>query len=360
MGTHTQRRAVPWWPLVAVAAALVAVAAVVTVQLRASAAEQRREAAAQVAREAAAEAAASQAAADHAAAVQAEQDRQSAVGDAALALSWRTAGEVATARLAEAEDLLGETEDQVNDEDVRTAVAEASDGVSTALEVEDPGHAEVVAVSAASATLQAALVALRSDHDDWLAAAAAAEAEAEAEAAEQRAAAQASARYDGDCGSGGSWEAPPEITDSTLWTSVPTVDGDGSNGNLPRSAMTALGWCVDRMGNAQWLRSDAAAAMVRLNEAFRAEFGENIAIDLSYRSYADQVLAREIYGGLAAAPGTSNHGWGTAIDTWEWEAYDFGTARHEWLVAHGPSYGWVPLSASQPNTSEYWHFDFVG
>ncbi len=145
-----------------------------------------------------------------------------------------------------------------------------------------------------------------------------------------------------------------------MYISVPTVDGDGSNGNIPRSAMSALSWCADSHGNQQWLRADAAAALTELNAAFHAQFGENIGIDLSYRSYADQVRAKELFGSLAATPGTSNHGWGTAIDVWEWKAYSFGSARYEWLVAHGPDYGWVCPAATSSGNPEYWHYEYVG
>ena len=93
---------------------------------------------------------------------------------------------------------------------------------------------------------------------------------------------------------------------------------------------------------------------------FGAEFGVNIAIELSYRNYADLVGARELFGGLAAKPGTSNHGWGTAIDTWEWAAYDFGSPRYQWLVANGPAYGWVCPAATENGNPEYWHYEYVG
>ena len=108
------------------------------------------------------------------------------------------------------------------------------------------------------------------------------------------------------------------------------------------------------------LADETYTSNVRLNAAFRDRFGENIAIDLSYRSYADQVRARELFGGLAAEPGTSNHGWGTAIDTWEWQAYDFGSARHEWLVANGPADGWYCPAATESGNPEYWHFEYRG
>src|SRR5690606_17768614 len=110
------------------------------------------------------------------------------------------------------------------------------------------------------------------------------------------------------------------------------------------------------------LRPDAADALIALNEEFRAVFGENIALDLSYRSLADQVAMREVYGSLAAEPGSSNHGLGTAVDVWEWRAYAFGSDRYRWLVENGPAYGWVAPEWARADglNPEYWHFEYVG
>ncbi len=164
-----------------------------------------------------------------------------------------------------------------------------------------------------------------------------------------------------DCGGPESYE-PPRNGEYTFYTSTPATSGDGTNGKIPRSQMAALSWCVDSQGNAQWFLPDAAAALTTLNAEFRKVFGENIAIDMSYRSYATQVEMREAYGSIAARPGTSNHGGGTAFDTWEWEAYSFGSARYEWLVANGPAYGWVAPGWARANGSnpEYWHFEYTG
>ena len=165
-----------------------------------------------------------------------------------------------------------------------------------------------------------------------------------------------------DCGGPDSYEPPANDGRPLFFTSTPTAAGDGSNGRIPASAMTPLGWCQDAQGNKQWLRSDAAAAFTELNAAFRARFGENVAVDLSYRSYEQQTAMREYYGSAAARPGTSNHGWGTALDTWEWEAYSFGSARYEWLVANAPTYGWIAPSWARAGGSnpEYWHFEYTG
>jgi type II secretory pathway pseudopilin PulG len=165
-----------------------------------------------------------------------------------------------------------------------------------------------------------------------------------------------------DCGGPESYEPPKNDGSPVFYTSTPTASGDGSNGRMPRSAMAPLDWCTDGQGNQQWLRGDAARALTRLNADFRTEFGENIAIDLSYRSYADQVEMREWYGSVAAPPGTSNHGLGTAVDVWEWQAYGFGSARYEWLVENGPRFGWVAPGWARADGSnpEYWHFEYTG
>lgn len=165
-----------------------------------------------------------------------------------------------------------------------------------------------------------------------------------------------------DCGGPGSYEPPVQDGRPIFYTSTPAGSGDGSNGRVPASAMAPLAWCEDSQGNEQWLRADAAAALTRLNEAFRAEFGENIAVDLSYRSYDQQVAMVAAYGPLAAVPGTSSHGWGTAIDTWEWAAYGFGSPRYDWLVLHAPEHGWgsPAWARADGSTPEYWHVEYTG
>lgn len=272
--------------------------------------------------------------------------------------AWVVASGQAEVALAGADAVLTASEGKVADDAVRHALAVTAQSLRDLLAAApaEPGAegtsavvAATGAVLAATDEVVAAQAAWQGEQDDAAAAVAA--------AAADRARARASGAGT-DCGGTGSYEPPSG--GSVLHTSVPTEDGDGSNGRMARSAMTALGWCTDTLGNQQWLRTDAAEALVRLNEAFRAQFGENIAVDLSYRSYEDQVRARELFGGLAARPGTSDHGWGTAFDTWEWVAYDFGSPRFEWLVANGPTYGWHSPAASDPGNPEYWHFEYRG
>jgi hypothetical protein len=202
------------------------------------------------------------------------------------------------------------------------------------------------------------------------AAAAEAQASADAQAAadaraaqEARAAQQAPRSGSGAPGIAGWVDGRPvDAAGNVLWvTSVPTPDGDGSNGNMPASAMCVIPWGTDQLGFAQYLRCDAADALTALDDAFAAQFGASLDLDLTYRSYADQVAMKAAFGGLAAAPGTSSHGLGTALDVQEWPAtYGFGTARYDWLVANGPTYGWYAparVREGQPY-AEYWHIEY--
>lgn len=73
----------------------------------------------------------------------------------------------------------------------------------------------------------------------------------------------------------------------------------------------------------------------------------------SYRTYDEQVYLWGLYqrgeGNLAAVPGTSNHGWGLAVDLAEpW--------MRTWIDEHGAAYGWKKTEAF----SEWWHINFTG
>ncbi|WP_147794134.1 D-alanyl-D-alanine carboxypeptidase family protein [Cellulomonas sp. Y8] len=257
---------------------------------------------------------------------------------------------------------LSAAEDDFLSEQRRTAESEASrrSTEAAARVAREQAEAEEAARVAAE---QAAAEAAAAD------AARAAQEQADADAA-------AAARAGAGSGSGGApagapsnpgiagWVdgRPVDAQGDVLWvTSVPTADGDGSNGHMPASQMCQVPWGTDQLGFAQYLRCDAADALTALNEAFRARFGASIDLDLTYRSYDDQVAMKAAFGGLAAAPGTSSHGLGTALDVQEWVGtYGFGTARYDWLVANGPTYGWyAPARVRQGQPyAEYWHFEY--
>jgi len=73
----------------------------------------------------------------------------------------------------------------------------------------------------------------------------------------------------------------------------------------------------------------------------------------SYRTYDEQLYFWNLYqegrGNLAAAPGTSNHGWGVAVDLAEpW--------MRSWIDENGSKFGWRKTEA----LSEWWHVNYVG
>ncbi len=105
------------------------------------------------------------------------------------------------------------------------------------------------------------------------------------------------------------------------------------------------------------LRADAAAAWL----ALRAHIGKEQGIWIcptsqrtAYRPLADQQYFWNLYksgrGALAAVPGTSNHGWGIAVDLPT-------AAMQAGVRAHGHKFGWGirggRLSSDAP--SEAWH-----
>lgn len=128
------------------------------------------------------------------------------------------------------------------------------------------------------------------------------------------------------------------------------------NGQVPASRLQALSWSPDDR-----LHPGAAAALERLEVAFRARFGVPLQVTSSYRSLESQVRAREELGTLAADPGTSNHGWGIAVDLGG-GIQQLGTPEHRWMRDNAPALGWVqPAWAAQHGgLPEPWHWEFHG
>ncbi|WP_182111693.1 MULTISPECIES: M15 family metallopeptidase [unclassified Actinotalea] len=139
---------------------------------------------------------------------------------------------------------------------------------------------------------------------------------------------------------------------------LPGCDGEtrptGSNGLIPASDMCSL-WVSGHL-----LRGDAAVALAELNVNFRAAFGRDLCLTDSYRSLADQRRVAAIKPGLAASPGTSNHGWGLAIDLCTSETRS--SQVFSWLQSNGPTFGWDNPEWARKGGSgafEPWHWEFV-
>lgn len=129
-----------------------------------------------------------------------------------------------------------------------------------------------------------------------------------------------------------------------------------ANGQIPAGALCTL-WA----NRQHRLRSDAAGGFDALAKAYAQRFGSKPCITDSYRSYAAQVDVRRRKPGLAAVPGTSNHGWGMALDLCgpgggQWVP---GSDYDIWMHQNGLRYGWEHPSWAHAGGSkpEPWHWE---
>ena len=128
--------------------------------------------------------------------------------------------------------------------------------------------------------------------------------------------------------------------------------GEASNGELPSDWLCDVG-----VGNHK-LRKDAAVAFAKMNAAFKKDTGKDLAITDSYRSLESQVSVAARKPGFAARPGTSNHGWGLALDLGAGTSSGVGE-QYDWLVANAGKYGWENPEWAQRNSYELWHWEYV-
>ena len=127
---------------------------------------------------------------------------------------------------------------------------------------------------------------------------------------------------------------------------VANLEGLYENGRLPDEALTPIGVGSHR------LAAPAASAFTKLSAAAEAD-GVTIGVTDSYRSYDAQVDVanrKGLYsqGGLAAKPGTSDHGLGLALDL------DLDTNALSWMRANAGRFGFVE---DTPRESWHWKFD---
>ena len=129
-----------------------------------------------------------------------------------------------------------------------------------------------------------------------------------------------------------------------------------ANGKIPDSAL-----CGVSFDSSVRLRCDAAEQLDVLNTAYRAQFGTDLVVSDSYRSYAGQVQCARTKGYLCATPGTSNHGSGVAVDLGG-GIDSFGTKQHRWMAANAPELSWTLPSWARSGGSkpEAWHWEYVG
>lgn len=121
------------------------------------------------------------------------------------------------------------------------------------------------------------------------------------------------------------------------------------NGQLPESVLAPI------TGGGRLVK-EAAAAFMAMNAESERRFGVTLhpsAPQNSYRPLSWQQYYYRLYrsgrGNLAAVPGTSNHGWGLAVD--------FPTMAQRHIVDEiGERYGWAKHWSDAP--SEWWHIKY--
>ncbi|WP_138735357.1 D-alanyl-D-alanine carboxypeptidase family protein, partial [Modestobacter excelsi] len=128
--------------------------------------------------------------------------------------------------------------------------------------------------------------------------------------------------------------------------------GGWSNGRVPADQLCSL-------GGGHRLRCDAAAAYNAMSAAYAAAFGSPLCITDSYRSLDAQVDAHHRKPAITAVPGTSNHGWGLAVDLCG-GINVFGTAQTAWMQVNAAHYGWVHPEWAQAGgqNPEPWHWEY--
>ncbi|ROS27804.1 M15 family metallopeptidase [Cellulomonas sp. PhB150] len=147
--------------------------------------------------------------------------------------------------------------------------------------------------------------------------------------------------------------ASRDETRSLLPGCDPAVRAPGSNGLLAEKDLCTL-WD----GHTR-LRADAASSLAEFNAAYVARFGADMCLASGYRTLAEQRSVKATRGGLAAAPGKSNHGWGLATDFCSELTYG---ERWTWINANAPTFGWENPAWAKPGGSgpfEKWHWEYT-
>lgn len=142
--------------------------------------------------------------------------------------------------------------------------------------------------------------------------------------------------------------------------SGPSCTGESTsgyaNGFIPDSALCPL-WEAP----GQRLAGGAAAAFNRMSQAHAASAGGPLCVTDSYRSYGEQVSVYRRKPGLAATPGSSEHGWGQAVDFCG-GVQRYGSDAYQWMKANAGRFGFFHPAWAEPGGGrpEPWHWEFSG
>jgi hypothetical protein len=138
--------------------------------------------------------------------------------------------------------------------------------------------------------------------------------------------------------------AKPKVP--TMRDGIPSDLAGYGNGRIPAGSLSPIGVGQHRL----W--APAAQSFRQMTAAAHRQ-GITIGVSDSYRSFDQQVdVARRkgLYskGGLAAEPGTSDHGWGLSLDL------SLNPSAQTWMRANAAQYGFRENVAREP-----WHWTFA-
>ena len=130
-------------------------------------------------------------------------------------------------------------------------------------------------------------------------------------------------------------------------------ESSAPNGQIPDASLCEL-------PDGFHLRGDAAAAWARLSAAYESRFEDQPCMTDGYRDLTSQSRLYAVKPGLAARPGTSNHGWGVAVDLCG-GVETFGTDEYVWMLQNAERFGWESPDWARSGGSrpEPWHWEYV-
>jgi hypothetical protein len=174
---------------------------------------------------------------------------------------------------------------------------------------------------------------------------------------------------------------PNDIQSETIGAeaNIKTVDvSNYDNGRIPNNKMKKNKYLSKSLrGDSTYLMAEASDALDKLMDLFdKTNFPgkQKISFTDGYRSYARQEALYEKYGaGRAAKPGTSNHGWGIAVDMYwgvrtsmfkdsDARPSGFKHPNYVWMLENGKNLGWYnPVALRDDSrTDEWWHWEYHG
>ena len=236
----------------------------------------------------------------------------------------------------------------VDSQQAKVLEAKANQAAAAATALQKSVAAQVAALQVKATKISNQLTAAQAAYDAEQARLAAER--AAAVKAARDAAARAAARAEAERQARARQQAVPAPSDCHPGSYPSGAWGGYSDGLIPASQLCGI------IGGGM-LRPDAAVEFNRMTQAYAQSFGGPLCINASYRPYADQVRLFRQEPGFAAVPGTSNHGWGLAVDL-GCGVQTFGSPQYRWMVANAGRFGFVHPGWATQNPFEPWHWEF--